>query len=280
MIESLQDVAHDIEKHNGTLYSFYGHAEDIVEQLLTHLPVEALYINHDYTPFSATRDTALKSLCEKMNRSFFTYADTLLHEPRDIKNKEGSPYHVFTPFFKAASILPIKNPQKLAQGSFYTKKISLPTINLTQELTEHAQILTQKNLSLAAHGGRKNSGIILDTISKFTDYIETRDFPKINTTHLSAYLKFGTHSIREVYTKIQKRSWNFTPLAATTLLARFFTHIAYHHPQVFGHAFNEKFENIAWQNNETLFELWKNGKNWLSYSRCWNARTCYNWIYA
>lgn len=260
MIESLQDLAHDIQKNNGVLYTFSGHAEDIVEQLLTHLSIEALYVNHDYTPFSIARDTALKSVCEKKNRSFFSYADALLHEPQDVKNKAGSPYHVFTPFFKAASALPIKSPQKLVQGNFYTKKIPLPTINLTQELTKHAQILSQKNPYLAIHGGRKNSQIILDNISEFADYRETRDFPKLNTTHLSAYLKFGTHSVREVYATIQKNLGISHPLLRQLFWRDFFTHIAYHYPRVLGHAFNEKFENIPWQNNETLFDLWKNGK--------------------
>ena len=59
-----------------------------------------------------------------------------------------------------------------------------------------------KNLALEIKGGRKESLKKLQDLDQFKDFAKNRVYPSIPTTRISAYLKFGTLSIREAYHRI------------------------------------------------------------------------------
>jgi deoxyribodipyrimidine photo-lyase len=40
----------------------------------------------------------------------------------------------------------------------------------------------------------------------------------------------------------------------------FFTHIGFHFPQVFGHAFHQRYDNIQWRNDKDEFQAWAEGR--------------------
>src|SRR5688500_5126461 len=52
MIESLENIKKELSSKKSTLYFFYGIAEEIVAKLTQNTPIEAIFINRDYTPFS------------------------------------------------------------------------------------------------------------------------------------------------------------------------------------------------------------------------------------
>ena len=109
--------------------------------------------------------------------------------------------------------------------------------------------------------GRKECLDILSNLTRFNNYEVERDYPsKERTTHLSPYLKFGTCSIREAYHRIKTVLGNEHPLIRQLYWRDFFVQIGYYFPRVFNSAFREKFNEIKWQNNMNIFELWCNGK--------------------
>src|SRR5690606_25719673 len=83
-----------------------------------------------------------------------------------------------------------------------------------------------------------------------------RDFPEYATTFLSAAHKFGTISIRESYYAIKKTLGSNHILLQQLFWRDFFTHVAFHSPCVFGQAFHQKFNGIAWENNKKKFSAW------------------------
>ena len=58
------------------------------------------------------------------------------------------------------------------------------------------------NENLFVHGGRDNALEILKNIQNFVNYGSTRNDLMSNTTHLSAYIKYGSVSIREVFNTV------------------------------------------------------------------------------
>src|SRR5262249_21367864 len=92
-------------------------------------------------------------------------------------------------------------------------------------------------------------------------YQTARDVPsKDGTSHLSAHHKFGTVSIREVYSAVKAAFGKHHTLIKELYWRDFFTHIGFHFPNVFGHAFQEKFANVPWENNEAHFRAWCEGR--------------------
>ncbi|MCL5876007.1 MAG: DNA photolyase family protein [Candidatus Dependentiae bacterium] len=254
MIESLHDLDKELKIHKTHLYIFNGEAEKVIEALLHDQSIDAVLCNRDYTPFSIKRDTALKKICEKNNVAFHQYADVLLHDTEEIRTKNGTPYLMFTPFFKYAHTnLTVRKPKMRTNIVFYGGKIH-NAISLSA-------IEKPKNDSIAVRGGRANGLKLLKKIDRYRDYEKMRDFPAIDaTTHLSAHNKFGTVSIREVYYAVQKRLGSSHALLRELYWRDFFTHIAFHFPHVFGQPFKKQYDELVWENNKKKFKAWCEGK--------------------
>lgn len=250
MLESLLDLKRELEKLQATLYFFNGVAEKVVDQLFHLLPIDAVFFNRDYTPFSLLRDSAIADIARKRDRKCLIYADTLLHEPEEIKKSNGLPYTVYTPFKKQSMCLNVSLPKTCYRRNFYSQPIHIAT-------TPPIPCIWEKKL-LA--GGRQEAKYLFKNYHHLLDYDKTRDFPaKEACSHLSAHHKFGTVSIRESFNFFRNMVQNQV-LIYELYWRDFFTHIAFHFPHVFESPFHRKFSDIRWVNNKEQFQLWCEGK--------------------
>jgi len=98
-------------------------------------------------------------------------------------------------------------------------------------------------------------------LSECQDYQQQRDYPALSAgSGLSAYLKFGCCSVREAYYAVIETLGSEHPLLRQLYWRDFFTHIGFHFPHVFGHAFHRKYDALAWQNNQDDFLRWTEGR--------------------
>lgn len=256
MTESLKDLSDCIKKRGGTLYFFYGAPEKIVKKLIHECSCDAVFVNHDYTPFSKKRDAHIQRVCEENGIAFNAYHDALLCSPEQVLKKDGSPYTIFTPFFKRASQNIVTPPKKLHTTHFYTKKISGALA-----LKAIDTMFPIKNQKLFTHGGAKKALAILKKINQFLHYAQEKDFPGLQkTTGLSAHLKCGTVSVRQVYLAIAQTYNKNHPLIRQLYWRDFFTHIAHFFPHVFGNPFHKKYTTVSWDNDKKMFHAWCEGK--------------------
>jgi deoxyribodipyrimidine photo-lyase len=255
MVKSLEDLNEQLHKNKGRLYCFYGIAEDIIEKIIQKYKVEAVFVNRDYTPFSIKRDKNIQKICNEHHIDFHSTADALLHEPEEIYKSDHKPYTVFTPFFNKASSIPVRHPVKNYHHHYFKEAISFEDKNILRTLAKNP------NPHLLVKGGRKEAVKLIRHINDLADYENLRNFPAISgTTHLSAHNKFGTISIRELHAAIAHYVGTEHSLIKELYWRDFFTHIAFHFPDVFGHAFQKKFASITWNKNKTDFKRWCEGK--------------------
>lgn len=254
MLDSLNDLNTQLKKQKGKLYLFSGIAEKVIEKLIKAEDIDAVFTNRDYTPFSINRDAEIKKICLKQNVAFISCNDLLLHEPENITTASGTPYTIFTPFFKKSSKLPVKSPQALKKPNWYVKPIALQI--------DHSILkkLSSKKLQLFLPGKRSAALSIFKNLKNFKNYHKERNYPSIPTTELSAYLKFGLCSIREAYWTIVEKLGKNHELIKQLHWRDFFTHVAYYSPFVFGHAYKDKYNKLPWQNNKEKFSAWCEGK--------------------
>jgi deoxyribodipyrimidine photo-lyase len=254
MLESLADLDQQLGKHGCGLQLFHGDPAQILETVIEPEKIEAVFVNRDYTPFSIQRDSKLKTVCHSHNVAFHSCNDLLLIEPEYALKADGSPYTMFTPFYRNAGkyavdqVQAVKNPrfcQKRIGESLQQVLIKLPFTSLTR---------------YPNRGGRTKAIAILKTMDQFREYSKQRDFPAIEgTTLLSAHNKFGTCSIREVYHTVHDVLGAGHPLLRELYWRDFFTHIGFHFPRVFGHAFRRQYDAIAWNNSRSWFKRWCEG---------------------
>lgn len=255
MAQSLYELDSELKKKNSKLYLFYGIAEDIISNLLHSLNIKAVFINRDYTPFSRQRDLRIEKSCHELSVDFHTYADTLMHEPEELMKPNGQPYTIFTPFFKKALQLRVKQPKNNLYNNYYQKPI------LFEDKITLKKLLSINNQAIYLKGGRTEAISYLKKIKYLRDYQEIRNFPAIHgTTGLSAHNKFGTLSIREVYDEIIKIFGEEHGLIKELYWRDFFTHIAFHQPHVFGESFYKKYDALRWSENQKHFNAWCEGQ--------------------
>ena len=255
MTESLLDLQEQIDLKGGRLFFFSGKAHNVVEMLIESQKIDAVYLNRDYTIFSIERDKEIRKVCKDQGIPYFEYCDSLLNEPEDVLKKDGTPYTIFTPFYKNSIIRSVSNPLNNNYSNYYIGDDKKGNSSQLIKLSE------KKNKFIHLSGGRKNFLEILGNMNSFKRYEFERDIPSKNsTTNLSAHLKFGTGSIREVFNAIKKNLDFEHPLIRQLYWRDFYTHIAFHFPHVFGSSFKRKYDMINWMNNEDLFKSWSMGE--------------------
>lgn len=253
MVESLIDLAYSLEQKGAELYLFQGSPHKVVEHLIRTEKIEAVFVNRDYTPYSRARDELIQGACSSHSVAFKATPDSLLIEPEEGLTAQSTPYQIFTPFFKKNSSQAIPEPSYHHYTNYAT------TITAESLPLSFIDTLVTHNISLRTRGGRTVGKKILATLKTFSSYATSHDQVAQETTGLSAHNKFGTVSIREVYHAISQAVGKDNGLLRQLYWRDFFTHVAWFHPRVFGHAFQEKFEHISWNTSKKDFDRWCTG---------------------
>lgn len=255
MAYSLIDLYEQLKRQKGKLYLFYGNYLEIIKKILLEKRINALYVNRDYTPFSRKRDREIMDLCQALNIDFHCFADCLLNEPEQVLKNNGDPYTVFSAYLRKAKSITVSEPIK----NDYTNYCTEPCY-----FEEGREVLTSftggSNQKLFLKGGRTEAEALTKRLGNLTDYETTRNIPSQDgTSRLSAHLKFGTISVRELSDILKKKLGGSHLLINQLYWRDFFTHIAYHFPRVFGSSFRVKYDRINWSNNISFFRSWCEG---------------------
>jgi deoxyribodipyrimidine photo-lyase len=261
LLESLEDLDAQLAAAGGRLFRFWGEPAATVARLIEEAGVEAVFVNRDYTPFSRARDGAIQEVCAARSVPFHRSHDALLTYPGQVLTGSGTPYRVFTPFWRAAREVEVPAPSGEPPARWATAAVPLAILSPD----ETRELLARENPELWLHGGRARGLALLDRIGDLAGYQETRDLPADNagTSTLSPHHKLGTVSIRESFHRI--RDALGLQGAGHELLRQlywrdFFTQLAWFEPRVFGHAFRPEYDAVAWEDDPALFEAWCAGR--------------------
>lgn len=252
MFESLDELDQDLRNKSSKLFYFYGEPHKVINKLINQHKIDAVYINADYTPYSIKRDNKIKSICQKKKISFHIFHDDLLHKIASILTNNNTIYEKFTPYFRKARKEKVTKPKRNNYLNYYTKSF--------KDDSNKKSKFINKNENINIHGGRNNALKILNNLNKFKNYNKKRNYLTYETTNLSAYIKFGCVSIREVYDKMQEKLNKNNDLFKQLYWRDFYYNIALNFPHVFGEAMKKQYNKIKWENNRTLFSKWKEGQ--------------------
>jgi deoxyribodipyrimidine photo-lyase len=233
-------------------YYYTDNEITILDEIYKKYKFEVIAYNKDYTPYAKKRDDIINQWANNKKIEILCEEDYTLHNIGEITKDNKDPYLKFTPFYKK-SIL--KKPRSLISN----KTFKFIKDNNSKSLSSFDFIRPKPNKSILVNGGRKNALIILEKLKsgKFDNYDSERDYPYLDkTTKLSAYIKFGCVSIREIYYTlplthgiIRELYWH-----------DFYAIITNYFPYVLnGQSFIKKYEKVKWNNNNDLLEKWKNG---------------------
>lgn len=249
MKESLADLEKSYQKQGIKLLFFMGSTLDVLEELLkkNEKEIQGIAQNMDYTPFAIEREQGIQDLCDRSGLEYICLEDKLLNPVESVLTNQGTAYRKFTPYYRKARELPVEKPVTTKPISFMSSIVG----NMTLEKQTNKM-----------NGGRINGLEVLSQIKKQTDYNQSRNIPSVSTTRLSAYLKFGCLSIREVFVHTRNILGEDTELLKQYYWRDFYSMILYYHPNRSETVSMTKpfLETIKWENNPEHFKRWCEGK--------------------
>ena len=248
-----QFLFESLEELNFLNFYYTDNEIDIIEKLYNKYKFSTIAYNKDYTPYAIKRDHEINKWCNKNKIDIISYEDYTLLNIGEIVKDNNEPYVKFTPFYNKYIL---KKPKPLL-NNIDLKKIKFIKDD-TLSLKNIDFLKPDYNNNILVNGGRKNALTILKKVKDgyFNNYDEERNFPYLDkTTKLSAYIKFGCLSIREIYYSLPLKHGIIREL----IWHDFYANITFYFPYIFGSSFLKKYNNITWENNNSLFEKWKNG---------------------
>ena len=249
MGQSLDQINQELTKNNKKLYIFKNDDLKVLSKIHEKKNVSVIIENMDYTPFSIKRSEKIKNFCEKNNIEYIVKEDYLLSNIGDLNKENGDPYNIFTPFKNNGFKYNVVKPNII-------KKLINNFIKINFKCVDFIYYNDNK----IVNGGRVEALKRLNNIKNLGNYNQNRNNPNFETSLLSAYIKFGCLSIREVYWKIRDNYGLNNQLLDQLFWREFYFYIVYYYPQVLnGKNFNNKYDKIKWSNSEINFEKWCNG---------------------
>ena len=258
---------------DGKLLFFRGDAATILANLVTQIEAGGVYWNRCYEPWRITRDTALKKRLGDLGVTVESHNGSLLWEPWDIAKQDGTPYRVFTPFYRRGCLSatpprqPLGPPASLdlwqADGKALTGASDLDGLGL---LPRHAW---QDNIARHWTPSETSAQARLDDFVQngLAGYKEGRNFPaKQNVSRLSPHLHFGEistnqawYAVRDVADsgRLESDADNFL----SELGWREFSHsLLYQFPELPRANLQAKFDGFPWADNPDHLAKWQRGQ--------------------
>lgn len=248
MIESLIELSKNITM------TFMENKDTIqvLKKIQKTYNIKTLSFNLDYTPFARVRDETIIEWANDNSIYVSTMEDYSLIPMNGISKGVGGFYSIFKPFYIKAMDTEIDKP--------FTQRMSYKYIKMKSEI--------QLPLVSQTIGGRVNALKLLKNVKsgKFKNYEEEKDFG--HTTKLSAYMKFGCISVREMFWTCVNTYGIKHELVRELFWREFCAHLIYNNPSMLdaqigngrNKSFNPKYDKLKWRGDESkLFKAWKDG---------------------
>ena len=190
----------------------------------------------------------------------------LLWEPWEVLKDDGTPYKVFTPYYKRGCLAkpPPREPEetnlKIYDHNF--KQTSLKDLKLLKNKKWEEKILSNWKISeLEAKNTMKS--FFLNGVS---DYTEGRNFPsKKNVSRLSPYIHWGQISVNTLWYNAMNISTTMSSNSAEVFMSElgwreFAYYLLFHSPNLQTENLQNKFDRFPWNYDERFYTAWISGK--------------------
>jgi deoxyribodipyrimidine photo-lyase len=224
-----------------------------------------IYWNKVYEPDYLKFDKYLLNTLKNKNIHCKRFKGNALNEIEEIKKNDGTPFKVFTPFWRTAEKHYIeKIPSKEKKIKKCKKKI-----NYFNNLIEPEKILPKKNwfknFEKIWLPDEQNALKELKNFTKerITNYSEGRNYPSIfGTSKLSPFIKFGQIHVETIWNECAKKK------IKTNGISKFLAEIGWrefnhslinHFPHMLKNNYSKKFDKFPWKKNPKFLNAWKKG---------------------
>lgn len=266
---SLESLSGALEDVGARLWLKKGKADEVIPALAKETKASAVYWNRRYEPWAVNRDSRLKQALKHDGIETRSFNGSLLVEPWDIPTKEGKPYKVYTPFWKALKAKgdprePAPRAGTLDVYGGAPQSDDLSDWELLPRDPDWAGGL-RETWTPGESGARERLNVFLE--SSLSDYAKGRDRPdRESTSGLSPHLHHGEISPRQVWHATETAVSNqFTREGADKFMAEigwreFCYNLLYHFPGFPDENFQARFDAFPWREDDEALRAWRRGR--------------------
>lgn len=265
---SLEAFANSLATKGSRLVLRSGNAMAVLEELIAETGGRSVFWNRRYDPAGIAVDTPIKQTLKSASINVESFAGQLLHEPTRLLTGSGTPYRVYTPFWKALDGAgdpppPIDAPENFISPSEWPRSETLANWKLLPTKPNWAATFSEVFTPGEAEAQQRLETFIEDKLSR---YDNGRDFPAADATSLlSPHLALGEispariwHATKGLTDKVGQD--NLIRFRKEIVWRDFSYHLLFHFPDLATRNWNSRFDAFEWRFDEALFSAWTKGQ--------------------
>ena len=267
--KSLQTLDARLRARGSALVVRRGPSLAALRALVQELGAEAVHWNRLYEPATIARDAGVKEALQGAGLQARSHAASLLFEPWQVQTESGTPYRVFTPFWRKAqarleTLPPLASPPQRLPGVSGLRSEALDQVLPAPRPSWDRAFWTDWE------PGEDGAGHALDAFvdGALAGYCEERDRPDhIGTSRLSPHLHFGEISPHRILATLRERVRSAALDADVAGYIRelgwreFSHHLLFHFPTSAEVDFNPRFAGFKWATTEPdTLQAWQRGR--------------------
>ena len=262
---SLESLQKSLAEHGLALHIRSGESQTAVLKKVI-AEIQHLHREAEVRVFEARKYGPGEILAEKI-ADVVTINASLLFEPENIRNLQGKPYKVYTPFYNAL----LKRQDEIAEP-LAAPRGKVAGLELKSETLKSLKLLPTldwaKNFDLHWTPGEAGAQAALKKFLKKTvvGYREARDDPSVEgTSRLSPHLHFGEISPQQIWAAVKRnadgrRMSDDESFFLRELLWRDFAYnLLVNFPQTVTEPLRPEFKKFPWKKNPKQLVAWQKG---------------------
>ena len=248
---------------NYQLKVYEGNEIDVIETLIKKYQITEISWNRKFDSKSIQGDISVENSAKKHGVKVFIYNSSLIMNPEDTVKKDGTPYRVFTPFYKHNYIgvshktINIKTTDIAILENKEDNKIEHFKDHLIP--SEHWHKKFDAYWEPGEAGAQKKLTEFID--NGLSGYSEGRNRPDLNNvSRLSPHIHFGEISPSEIAQRLGEIDSEDKEKFYTELVWREFSHnLLFFNPKLDTVNLQEKFNSFPWLKNKVYLNAWQTG---------------------
>jgi deoxyribodipyrimidine photo-lyase len=238
------------ESLGNNLHIIEGDQVEVLTALIKKYDVQEVHISAEYERYGAERDARVEAAGIKLVRTGSPYAVT---PGRVVKPSDGTPYKVYTPFYRAWRTHGWRAPAKTPK--------SMKFVQPTSEYRNFPDFQLPKGVEIIKAG----EAAALTRFKEFTKkgldtYDENRNFAGIDgTSKMSSYLKFGEIHSRTLLENLGESKAHDT-FRKEIAWREFYADVLYNNPMTDREYYAPRFADMRYDKPGAQFKAWCEGR--------------------
>jgi deoxyribodipyrimidine photo-lyase len=200
--EALADLDESLRRIGGQLLLRRGDPVAEALALARECGAEEIHVSADHSAYATARERRLAAACEEQRIAFHRHPGVTIVPPGAVTPTGGDHFKVFTPFHRAWSELPLRQPAAAP------RRLAMPDWVAAGRLPALAKLTAGAPSTARAAGGEREGrrlmrAFLRDGLGRYGDRHD--DLPGDATSRLSAHLRFGCVSPLELAREAGRR---------------------------------------------------------------------------